>query len=203
MRKLDLLGQRFGMLTVIENVGSDGVKTLVKCLCDCGVEKVYIACDVKRGQYKSCGCNQFPRTTKLYRGHPLYDVWKGMKARCRDKKNISYIRYGAKGVKVCDEWANNFFAFYNWAIENGWKQGMQIDKDIKAKKLGVPAIVYSPEMCSVVTRTQNVRVSRQTKLNINKVQEIRKSSISNRLIAEKYGLHISTIQRIKSNKSWQ
>ncbi len=85
--------------------------------------------------------------------HPLYKILKEIKRRCYSEKSINYQNYGAKGVRVCDEWLNNFKSFYDWAIKNNWERGKEIDKDIKGgdKKL------YSPETCSIVTRSQNAR----------------------------------------------
>lgn len=201
---LKLKGRQFGRLIVLEDIPSDNSgRRMVRCLCRCGNQKIVESYAIKRGNYKSCGCNQFPTTTKKYRGHPLYDVWKGIKARCRDGYHIGYGRYGAKGVYICSEWANDFTAFYNWALSNGWKQGMQIDKDIKAQKMGIPALVYSPEMCSVVTRNENIRASSQTKLTVEIAQDILLSTLTYKQLADKYNVNICTIQRVKSNKSWQ
>lgn len=77
--------------------------------------------------------------------HPLYRKWNGFKTRCYNKNNPKYHRYGGRGVIVCNEWVNNFKAFYDWAILNGWEEGLQIDKDIKAHKLGKEGLIYSPE----------------------------------------------------------
>lgn len=66
--------------------------------------------------------------------HPLHNVWHGIKCRCYGKSSKGYNNYGALGVIMCDEWKNNFKSFYDWAISNGWEKGLQIDKDIKAKK---------------------------------------------------------------------
>lgn len=89
--------------------------------------------------------------------HPLYGIFQKIKKRCYDHRDKSYYRYGGRGVRVCDEWLNDFMSFYNWAIENGWKKGMHIDKDKKSMKMGIKPLMYSPEMCSVVTPKENTR----------------------------------------------
>lgn len=90
--------------------------------------------------------------------HPLYSVWTDMKKRCCNEKAKSYPTYGGRGVVVCELWINSFKSFYNWCMGNGWKPGLEIDKDIKGNGL-----LYSPETCIVVTRKQNTncRVSSQ------------------------------------------
>jgi hypothetical protein len=92
--------------------------------------------------------------------HPLYVVWSNIKARCYYKKAKSYSDYGQKGVTMCSEWKNNFKSFYDWCIENGWSKGLEIDKDIKGTGL-----LYSPEMCLIVTRKENVN-NKSNKLQI-------------------------------------
>lgn len=87
--------------------------------------------------------------------HPLFAVWWAMKNRCYSRKSISYKNYGAKGVKVCDEWRNNYNSFFDWAMNNGWEKGLQLDKDMKAKKMGIAPDLYSPDRCVFVTRSAN------------------------------------------------
>lgn len=204
MKPLDLVGQKFGKLKVLSNAGSTGKSTIFLCLCDCGVEKVLVGVELKRGKLKSCGCSMGkPITTKPYRNHPLYDVWKGMKARCYDKNHISYHRYGGKGVVVCELWRTDFKPFYDWCIANGWKKGLQIDKDIKAKELGLEPNLYSPERCQFVTCAINCRDKDSIKLSIDIATEIRMSNLRRCELAKKYKVNVSTIDKIKKNKIWK
>ena|SRR5690349_23533090 len=85
----------------------------------------------------------------------LYGVLRDIRERCYNKTDQAYKNYGAKGVRVCDGWLNNPEVFIKWALANGWKPGMQIDKDIKASDAKRPALLYSPEWCSVVTPKEN------------------------------------------------
>lgn len=94
-------------------------------------------------------------------GHPLLGIWHAIKYRCYNPKDPSYKHYGARGVRMCDEWKNDFVAFYNWCIANGWQKGLDLDKDIKAKEVGAEALLYSPERCQFVTRKINTRNSRR------------------------------------------
>lgn len=92
---------------------------------------------------------------KKCKRHPLYGTWTAMKTRCYNPKATQFKNYGGKGVVVCEEWKNSFNSFKDWMLANGWVKGMQIDKDIKAKALGIEGLIYSPEMCSMVTPKQN------------------------------------------------
>lgn len=58
----------------------------------------------------------------------LYDVWCSMRYRCNNKNIRSYQNYGARGIKVCDEWNNDFSAFRKWSLDNGYIEGMSIDR---------------------------------------------------------------------------
>jgi hypothetical protein len=57
----------------------------------------------------------------------LYEVWTTMKGRCENPNRQKYKDYGARGIKVCDEW-HDAEVFCKWALENGYKEGLQIDR---------------------------------------------------------------------------
>lgn len=97
------------------------------------------------------------RTTHGLSRHPLYRIWTKIKERLYNPNHEAYHRYGGRGVKMCKEWINNPVAFINWALDNGWKKGLHVDKDIKAMKLGIEPLEYSPEMCSIVSPKENCR----------------------------------------------
>lgn len=126
----DIIGARFGKLKVVGQFHKDGRK-LFKCLCECGntvyTQKYYLA----SGRQISCGC-----VRKTNRKHPthcgsksrLYKCWQGMKQRCGYENANEYERYGGRGIKVCDEWKRNFESFKDWAITNGYCDGLTIDR---------------------------------------------------------------------------
>ena len=82
------------------------------------------------------------------KGHSLYVVWETMKSRCNDKNSPSYHYYGERGIKVCAEWENNFKAFYDFCLENGWVKGLEIDRRNNDKG-------YCPSNCRFVTHRKN------------------------------------------------
>ena len=84
-----------------------------------------------------------------FSNHPLYGVWAGMKKRCYNPKHRYYSYYGGKGISVCDEWKNNAETFILWALSNGWRDVLEIDR-IK-NECG-----YYPSNCRFVTRTKNL-----------------------------------------------
>lgn len=84
----------------------------------------------------------------------LYGVWSAMKERCGNPKNRSYKHYGARGISVCDEWANDFSSFRSWAMSNGYSENLTIDRiDFNGN--------YEPGNCRFVTTAmQNRNYSR-------------------------------------------
>lgn len=89
-------------------------------------------------------------------GHPLYGVWHGMKSRCNNSNNYNWKHYGKRGIDICDQWSNNLIAFVEWALANGWKKGLQIDrKDNNGN--------YNPDNCRFVTAKVNMNNKRKSK----------------------------------------
>lgn len=93
----------------------------------------------------------------LYKEHKdLFNLWQTMKTRCENPKRKNYERYGERGITVCEEWheAKNFV---EWALSNGYKKGLQLDRIDNNKG-------YYPENCRFVTATENSRNRRNSKL---------------------------------------
>lgn len=133
MKPLNLIGQKFGRLTVISK-SSEKTSNKIKwcCLCDCGNTVVVTGQDLKSGNTKSCGCLRKEVTSKRAKKHgmkrtKLYYVWTSMKNRCTNPKVYAYSRYGGRGIRVCDEW-QTFPPFLDWAMKSGYKEGLSLDR---------------------------------------------------------------------------
>lgn len=142
----DLSGQRFGRLTAIEYVG-DGKW---KCKCDCGNISYPSSSVLLRGTTKSCGCYRDESMGNRFRTHGqtktrLFSIWQEIKKRCYNPNYKDYKYYGGKGITICDEWLNDFMAFYDWSIANGY------DPSKPAKECTIDRIDnskgYSPTNC--------------------------------------------------------
>lgn len=77
----------------------------------------------------------------------LYDVWKEMIKRCYKKENKSYKTYGAKGIKVDDDW-HDYTAFYKWALPMGYKESLCLDRMNPNKG-------YEPNNCRWIRREES------------------------------------------------
>lgn len=126
---INIVGQRFGRL-IVKDYGGKGTW---KCLCDCGNQVTTRTNSLKGGLTQSCGCLSRERTLEActkhgLSKHPLYRTWINMRSRCNNPNSTKYEIYGGKGISVCDEWENSIELFYRWAIDNGWRKGLTIDR---------------------------------------------------------------------------
>lgn len=159
--------KKYGRLIIIRHLGVVGSHTMVEARCDCGVVKLIRLSRMICGVTRSCGClakelmSKRAKTHGLSKSHPLYGIWVNMKRRCSDKKADNYMNYGGNGVSVCNRWNRSFISFYNWAIQNGWKEGLQLDKDLKAP--GKTGKLYCPRYCSFVTPKENCKGRKSTR----------------------------------------
>lgn len=124
---VDITGQKYGKLLAIkpveERTKGGGIKWLFRC--DCGNEKVIPSNSVRTGLVKSCGCLV---TTHGMTGTRLFNIWVDMRQRCYNKNYPDFHLWGGKGVIVCTEWLVDFKAFYSWAIANGYKDNLTLDR---------------------------------------------------------------------------
>ena len=134
MKQLNITGKRFGKLVAIKMIGKNkNGGYLWQCKCDCGNEITASVGNLNNGHTKSCGCLRAYRCKMNFTKHGLestrlYDIWRDMRLRCYDERNISYNRYGGRGITICDEWKEDVKAFYDWAMANGYNDGLTIER---------------------------------------------------------------------------
>lgn len=124
------------------------------------------------------------------RNERLYNVWCAMKERCNNPHNKRYRNYGGKGVSVCEEWKEDYAAFRKWAMDNGYAEGLTIDRiDGNGN--------YSPDNCRWATHAmQNRNYSRNHFLTFNG------ETLCLKDMAEKYGVNPTTVLfRLNSGKT--
>lgn len=132
---IDLSGIQFGKLKVIkraENRICPNGKLEVRwlCQCECGNITLVNTDNLKRKHTRSCGCLKYETknyTHKMSKNR-LYNIWSNMKARCYNTKDQAFKNYGARGIVIYDDWKNNFIAFRDWSINNGYKENLTIER---------------------------------------------------------------------------
>lgn len=115
---------------------------------------------MRKGQKGQAG-KENPNYQHGLAGKRIYQNYYGMIARCYNPKDPTYAHYGARGIKVCDEWRKDKMAFFNWAFANGYEKGLSIDRiDVNGD--------YSPQNCRWATTKQqanNKRTSHFVEIN--------------------------------------
>lgn len=215
----NLTNQTFGSLTAIKPTRKVNGMVYWEFRCICGaIHKargntvVHQATKKKDPELPSCGCIEKARKTKhgfrtIHNTHPAYRAYRGMMTRCYNPNSPEYRWYGALGVTVCDEWKNNPQAFVYWAIQNGWKKGLHIDKDILCELQGIIPHIYSPSTCQWVSAKTNVGFATNRdnygkhpniKLSHEQVAEIKRKYFTGEItnksqLARDYGVTPNTI----------
>lgn len=171
-------------------------RTYVHCVCECGNYKDIRLSRLKSGETKSCGClrkdiSRGKGKKKPYSNTKLFYTYHGIKTRCYNTKSTSYKYYGAKGIKMCDEWLNDFKTFQEWAYNNGYQEnkGLSIDRiDVNGN--------YEPKNCRWVDNTTQANNRTDNYYITYKGQTLTASEWSKKL-----GIHNQTIKS-RINRGW-
>ncbi len=200
-----LLNQKFGRLTIIgeselRRKPSGQIVRLMLCRCDCGNKTIKVLGNLLNGHSQSCGCSHKESIVKHGLNQSrINNIYLGMKARCCNANNKAYKNYGGRGISICNEWLNDFMNFHNWAMANGYLDNLEIDRINNDGN-------YEPENCRWITRRENKRNQRRTKLTIEEAWDIRNAyalgCFTQKEIAVAYGVPDSKICNIINNKIW-
>lgn len=155
----DLVGKKFGRLTVIEFVGVDKHRSRMwLCKCDCGGEANTTTQHLNSGHTQSCGCfnkeqcsihNTTHGLTHVY--HFEYLIWKSMRKRCSNPNDKNYASYGGRGIKVCERWSK----FENFMADMGARSSPKHTLERLENNKN-----YCPENCVWATMKQQTRNQR-------------------------------------------
>ena len=143
------IGDKFGRLTVL-SIRKNGQRKFCTCKCECGIVKEVRSDSLVGGKTTSCGCFNREIVSSIFsRGGfsntRLYQTWENMKARCLNPNHPRFKDYGARGISVCEDWIEDFSAFRNWAISNGWNEYHE-KNEISLDRIDVNGD-YTPENC--------------------------------------------------------
>lgn len=148
------IGEIYGNVKLINlfRHGKDNrLMATVVCL-DCGREKSIRASDLYDSKYTSCKCKKVKHGKS---DSKLYSIYSNMKDRCLNPNNHAYKHYGGRGIKINKEWLKDFKYFFEWSINNGYKEGLSIDRiDVNGG--------YEPSNCRWVTLSENISYANKT-----------------------------------------
>jgi len=110
----EMIGEKFGRLTVMSESEKQGIHRAWNCSCECGGTKTALGTNLRRGLTGSCGCLHKERASDANSTHglsraPIYAVWRNMLARCANPEDVDY---GGRGIDVCAEWKFSFESFH-------------------------------------------------------------------------------------------
>lgn len=165
MNNYDITGQRFGNWEVIQKDAPhhDSKNSYWICRCVCGRVRAVNRSTLVSGKSISCGCVISDKKKQINITHGmsktrLYHEWISMRRRCASSTARCSSSYYWKGITVCEEWRNDFQAFRDWAVANGYNDSLTIDRIDNS--LG-----YSPSNCRWVSNEEQ----QQNKTNTVKI----------------------------------
>lgn len=170
---------------------------LYECKCPtCGLIRV----QDKRKIGKQCrACYLKNQGTHNLSNHPLYKVRTGMISRCSNSSASHYKYYGGRGISVCDEWVRSFEAFYDWCINNGYKDGMEIDRiDVDGD--------YEPSNCRFISHMINSQTRSNARCTLDQAREIKRLlslDLSVKKIASITGVPYMSVWHISKGNTWR
>ena len=144
----ELIGQRFGLLTVVADASAGQRNQMVRCQCDCGKVTVIRKSRLfeRPGRQLGCGCLRGRHTKHSDCHSKLYRVWDAMVRRCHNPNHRAFASYGARGIQVCAQW-RDYRSFKAWADTSGYAEGLTIDRIDNDNG-------YAPSNCRWATRKQ-------------------------------------------------
>lgn len=192
---------KYNLWTVIdENKIHRDNKVYLLCKCECGTEKEVIIKNLKSGVSKSCGCLNIKRlkerATHGKRHTRVWRIWQAMKNRCYNPNVKQYKNYGGRGIKVCDEWKDNFVAFYDYMGD--CPEGFSIDRIDVNGNYEPGNVRWSSPMRQMSNKTNNRKINEVCITYISKELGGSHSLVAKRL---KRGWSIEKATTTKSNAS--
>lgn len=201
MKTIDISGQKFGRLTVIQLGQPTKAGASWACVCDCGCHTVVNSLKLRNGSIVSCGCYRRERLNQANIKHGMskksrtYRTWKEMRNRCSNASADNFKWYGGRGISVCERWQ----FFENFLADMGERPaGMTIDRIDNMRG-------YEPGNCRWSTHVEQTRKQAKNKLTEKlalALRSDREAGMSYRQLGEKYQISATTAHRCATNATW-
>lgn len=196
------IGKTFNRLTILELKLETGVRPRFLCRCSCGsAPRLFLASNVIGNRSLSCGCVKMEANSKRLRVHGLsgtrtHRIWKNMRQRCMNPHNPSWLRYGGRGIQLCDRWKESFENFLSDMGES--PNGLSIDRIDNNGN-------YEPANCRWATSLTQGRNTSTVKLSMSIAKELRNlyaSGVRPMHIQKQFGLKRRTLQNVLYGRCW-
>lgn len=153
-KHLQMIGNKFGCWTVLQEVPMAEKRKHYEVQCDCGFKRILKGIRLRFGD--SIKCRSCASTKHNLVHTKTYATWEGIIQRCTNPKNRNFKYYGERGIKVCDRWLK---------FENFLE-----DMDLRLNKLELDRIDnngnYEPSNCRWTTRSENLKNRRSHNLKL-------------------------------------
>lgn len=170
---------------------------LYECVCpDCGAVRLN---DKRKIGSRCHPCAGKLRATHGMTGTPLFKLLMNVRARCEHASATNFAYYGGRGIKVCDEWVNDPRAFAEWAEQNGYRKGLELDRiDVNGP--------YAPWNCRFVDHKTNSRARRNSRCDLetaSKIKALLRNGMAYREAAEAVGVPPMVAWHIAKGNTWK
>ena len=206
LNRIDLTGNRYGLLTVLDYKETRNGHTYWKCRCDCGKIHIAESYNLRSGHTQSCGCRVATIVSETQTRHGgrftrLYRIWRNMRYRCNNPRTTNFERYGGRGISVCKEWDNTedgFENFRDWALSHGYAENLTIDRINNDGNYEPENCKWSTELEQGGNKRNNINISLNGETH-NAAEWSRRTGISAKCIRKRYkkGMNAEKILNIE------
>lgn len=208
--KIDLRGEKYGRLTVLEYVETMNRNPRWLCKCDCGNTTITTTCKLRSGHTKSCGCLSKETSSLIGKRYVanmqkanykhggvndrLYRVWSSMLSRCNNQNDDAYKWYGARGITVHEEW-------HDYSVFKEWAEGSGYDPNAKNRECTLDRIDTNGDYCKTNCRWVDAKTQSNNRRS-NRLYTYNGETKNIKQWSEQYGIEYATLRNRLVVHNW-